>query len=374
MCSFAVKCVDSLPDRCLEVVSLDIDEIEDYLTKINLVDVPTVKMMAAGFKCPISALPFGALKSDWSRLLLLQEAQPDSIIKRKLVRLMRFLIVAYYQMEESFDVIKPDMQILQALIKERMATSLAASKSRNLSANQSWTTESLGNYYHHLHPYSSPITLHKVLYKNDCSTGNLNSTAKAEIPTAKIFSNLKEPDVTTVASLVPIDLKIPNVSTMINLSAVTARYRPIAGAVEAAAENATSTAPGNCLRQSLKDILSRKPPNRTRYPVFERLQNKKHGGRAPQRRNEINGCAKNADVPAKISPLANDFWRYAQFPTGVPLTISTIARPYRVQGLNGFRMNPRKSRKRAGLNSDGHTKATEVLRRLTKIKKNKEVR
>ncbi|XP_032684567.1 uncharacterized protein LOC116850406 isoform X3 [Odontomachus brunneus] len=285
----SIKCVDSLPDRCLEVVSLDIDEIEDYLTKINLVDVPTVKMMAAGFKCPISALPFGALKSDWSRLLLLQEAQPDSIIKRKLVRLMRFLIVAYYQMEESFDVIKPDMQILQALIKERMATSLAASKSRNLSANQSWTTESLG-------------------------------------------------------------------------------------AVEAAAENATSTAPGNCLRQSLKDILSRKPPNRTRYPVFERLQNKKHGGRAPQRRNEINGCAKNADVPAKISPLANDFWRYAQFPTGVPLTISTIARPYRVQGLNGFRMNPRKSRKRAGLNSDGHTKATEVLRRLTKIKKNKEVR
>lgn len=111
MRSFAVKCVDSLPDRCLEVVELDIDEIEDHLSKINFTDVPTVKMMAAGFKCPISALPFGALKSDWSRLLLLQEAQPDgSIIKRKLIRLLRFLVIAYYQMEESFDVIKPDTQ------------------------------------------------------------------------------------------------------------------------------------------------------------------------------------------------------------------------------------------------------------------------
>lgn len=252
---------------------------------------------------------------------------------------------------------------------------LAASESRSLSANQSWTTESSGNYYHHSHPYSSPITLRKMLYKNDRSTGNLNSIAKAEITTTKFSSNLKEPGATTITSLVPTDLKIPNVSTMIDLSAVTARYHPIAGAVEAAAGNAaTSTALSNCLRQSLKDILSRKPPNRTRYPVFERLQGKKHGERAPQRRNEINGCAKNADVPAKISPLANDFWRYAQFPTGAPLTISTIARPYRVQGLNGFRMNPRKSRKRAGLNSDGHRKATEVLRRLTKIKKNKEVR
>lgn len=96
------------------MVEIDVGEIEDHLSKINLTDVPTVKMMAAGFKCPISALPFGTLKSDWSRLLLLREAQPDgSIIKRKLGRLMRFLIIAYYQMEESFDVIKSDKQILQ---------------------------------------------------------------------------------------------------------------------------------------------------------------------------------------------------------------------------------------------------------------------
>lgn len=79
------------------------------MSKLNLTDVPTVKIMAAGFKCPISALPFGALKSDWSRMLLLQDAQPDgSIIKRKLVRLMRILIIAYYQMEERFDATDSD--------------------------------------------------------------------------------------------------------------------------------------------------------------------------------------------------------------------------------------------------------------------------
>lgn len=71
--------------------------------------MPTVKMMTAGFKCPISALPFGTLKSDWARLLLLQEAQPDgSIIKLKLVRLMRLLIIAYYQMEERIEVTGPE--------------------------------------------------------------------------------------------------------------------------------------------------------------------------------------------------------------------------------------------------------------------------
>jgi len=92
-------------------MKLDIEEIESYLSKLDLADVPSVEMMSAGFKCPISALPFGALKSDWSRLLLLREAQPDgSIIKQKLIRLMRILIIAYYQMEERFDVISRDEQ------------------------------------------------------------------------------------------------------------------------------------------------------------------------------------------------------------------------------------------------------------------------
>lgn len=96
----------------MELARFDVDEIETYLSELNLTDVPTVKMMTAGFKCPISALPFGTLKSDWARLLLLQEAQPDgSLVKLKLVRLMRILIIAYYQMEERVDVMEPETKI-----------------------------------------------------------------------------------------------------------------------------------------------------------------------------------------------------------------------------------------------------------------------
>ncbi|EZA60254.1 hypothetical protein X777_13342, partial [Ooceraea biroi] len=108
---FSALRTNSFPDHYLELAKLDIDEIEIYLSKLDFTDVPTVKMMIAGFKCPISALPFGALKSDWSRLVLLEEAQPErSIIKQKLVQLMRILIIAYYQMEERFDVISRDTQ------------------------------------------------------------------------------------------------------------------------------------------------------------------------------------------------------------------------------------------------------------------------
>lgn len=110
--SFAAECTSGIGDRCLELIRLDADEIENHLSELNLTDVPTVKMMTAGFKCPISTLPFGTLKSDWARLLLLGEAQPDgSIIKLKLVRLMRLLIVAYYQMEERIDVTDPEAKV-----------------------------------------------------------------------------------------------------------------------------------------------------------------------------------------------------------------------------------------------------------------------
>jgi len=44
--------------------------------------------------------------------LLLREAQPNgSIIKLKLVRLMRILIIAYYQMEERIDVTDSEAKI-----------------------------------------------------------------------------------------------------------------------------------------------------------------------------------------------------------------------------------------------------------------------
>lgn len=81
-------------------------ELEDYLSR-NIENVATIDMMIGGFKCPVTALPFGALKSDWARLLLLQRAQPkDSILSKKLNRLFRILVIAYFQIEERFDIIQ----------------------------------------------------------------------------------------------------------------------------------------------------------------------------------------------------------------------------------------------------------------------------
>ncbi|XP_033299037.1 uncharacterized protein LOC117205075 [Bombus bifarius] len=92
------------PDDCLK---FDVGDIEDYLSNLNFENVPTINMMIGGFKCPVTALPFGALKSDWARLLLLQRAQPkESILLKKLDRLIRILVIAYFRMEERFDVMQ----------------------------------------------------------------------------------------------------------------------------------------------------------------------------------------------------------------------------------------------------------------------------
>ncbi|XP_015439716.1 PREDICTED: LOW QUALITY PROTEIN: uncharacterized protein LOC107194588, partial [Dufourea novaeangliae] len=93
-----------LPADCLEY---DIAELEGYLSEFHLENVPTINMMIGGFECPPTALPFGALKSDWARLLLLQKALPDkSVLREKLGRLFRILTIAYFQIEEHFDVTK----------------------------------------------------------------------------------------------------------------------------------------------------------------------------------------------------------------------------------------------------------------------------
>ncbi|CAL7951217.1 unnamed protein product [Xylocopa violacea] len=92
----------TLADDCLE---FDVEELEDYLSKLNFENVPTIDMMIGGFKCPVTALPFGALKSDWARLLLLRNAQPrESVLFEKLGRLFRILAIAYFRMEERFDI------------------------------------------------------------------------------------------------------------------------------------------------------------------------------------------------------------------------------------------------------------------------------
>lgn len=98
---FAETSAYDLSDECLK---FDIAELEDYLSKLDSKNLPTIRMMVGEFKCPSTALPFGALKSDWARLLLLQKAQPkDSVFEKKLARLFRILLVAYFRTEEPFD-------------------------------------------------------------------------------------------------------------------------------------------------------------------------------------------------------------------------------------------------------------------------------
>lgn len=229
----------------------------------------------------------------------------------------------------------------------------ATNESHSLNNNHSWTTEA--NNYQHSYIHSSPIvslTINDDYLKNGTST-------KAEVVTVETTSSS---DGTT--SIIPLNNRSQDVSLLTDFKTVTVPHLEDAKIIKA---NAIFKAFGNCLKQPSKDILRKYPPNRTRNKVFERLKNKKYTDRdAIQQRNEINGHGKNRTV-SKISPPANDFWRYVAFPTGAPLTISTIARPYRMQGLNGFRTNPRKSRKRAGLN----TVAYESFRRFYDVDKNK---
>lgn len=106
------------PDDCLK---FDVGDIEDYLSNLNFENVPTINMMIGGFKCPVTALPFGALKSDWARLLLLQRAQPkESILLKKLDRLMRILVIAYFRMEERFDVMQSGFWNISRLVTKTL--------------------------------------------------------------------------------------------------------------------------------------------------------------------------------------------------------------------------------------------------------------
>ncbi|XP_070166725.1 uncharacterized protein [Polyergus mexicanus] len=342
--------VDSFSDHCSDLVQFDSNEIDDHLSKLNLTDVPTVKMMVAGFKCPISALPFGTLKSDWSRLLLLQEAQPDgSIIKRKLVRLMRILIVAYYQMEERFDATDSDVIRDKSLRKEtKTIVSDDVDKLMLSSNNSDWINETWSNDVALHDSQSFPIT---VPVENDHSRVE-SHTMGIEIATAENFSSSSDAN-----SVVPFEIRL--------------RYQKVASSTDLMpyrsgnalnAKNATFKVHDNCLKQSLNDI-ARKQPNRSQ--VFEILRNKaKYTERAARTGNEIDDYGK---YRTKISPSTNEFWRYVTFPTNAPATIPGVAkRVHRMRRLNGFRTSLRKSRKHAKSDGDVH----ENLRQFYGVEKN----
>ncbi|KAL2713974.1 glycosyltransferase-like protein gnt13 [Vespula squamosa] len=96
----------SLQDQCLE---LNIANLEEYISTLNLANVPTIDSMIIGFECPVTALPFGILRSDWARLLLLRNAQEKgSIFAEKLECLFKLLIIAYQRLEQSLIPKKSD--------------------------------------------------------------------------------------------------------------------------------------------------------------------------------------------------------------------------------------------------------------------------
>nr|XP_012149941.1 PREDICTED: uncharacterized protein LOC105663721 [Megachile rotundata] len=78
-------------------------EMEDYLSKLNVENVATIDRMVGGSKGPATALPFGALQSDWARMLLLikRTRSSDTVLAEKLARLFRILRAVYFRTESS---------------------------------------------------------------------------------------------------------------------------------------------------------------------------------------------------------------------------------------------------------------------------------
>ncbi|RLU16900.1 hypothetical protein DMN91_010969 [Ooceraea biroi] len=308
---------NSFPDHYLELAKLDIDEIEIYLSKLDFTDVPTVKMMIAGFKCPISALPFGALKSDWSRLVLLEEAQPEgSIIKQKLVQLMRILIIAYYQMEERFDVISRDTQASKKCLREVPTTASTA--------NETSTPRGLNDSY-----------LANEISSNNWSNYNCSKiNPSAARTTTKSCSSFND-------TVIP-----PNASSHQNVTSSTdlnTRVKPRYS--NATFSTVGSKILGNCMKHPSKDSV-RKRSKGAHNKIYENLKNKARYSLVTRGGNEV--YVRNR---TRISPATNEFWRYVTLPPPAPFSIPNVARAYRAQRLNASRTNLRKSRKRASLDT-----------------------
>lgn len=152
------------PDDCLK---FDVGDIEDYLSNLNFENVPTINMMIGGFKCPVTALPFGALKSDWARLLLLQRAQPkESIFLKKLDRLIRILVIAYFQMEERFDVMQSGFSSISRLV------------TKTLTLNDKDLFTSLIFVFHSIEYFDSPSAT--SVHESTTSTNSKEETKKLD--------------------------------------------------------------------------------------------------------------------------------------------------------------------------------------------------
>nr|XP_034177358.1 uncharacterized protein LOC117602909 [Osmia lignaria] len=164
---------DDLSDECLK---FDIAELEDYLSKLDSKNLPTIRMMVGEFKCSLNALPFGALKSDWARLLLLQKAQPnDSIFEEKLARLFRILLVAYFRTEERFDVVEQDLPTTKRFSQFNVYSTSDVGTSNEVTLTKEFGTSN---------ELTSSITVSSILKSN--TTNESTTKNNVSIPTFAI--------------------------------------------------------------------------------------------------------------------------------------------------------------------------------------------
>lgn len=196
---------------------------------------------------------------------------------------------------------------------------------------------------------SFPNDVARLATESDCSRIKSNATV-IEITTMK---NLSSPDGTTTV-VPPTRGTLRQNVTSIDLGAATTYY-------PGSAKKAAFRIRGSCLKQSLKDLARQQRPS---SKIFEIMKNKPKYT-AALKGNEIDDRGGDRTV-IRISPPTNEFWRYVTFPTRAPLTVASITSAYRMRGLSGFRTDPRRSRKRARLNSDIY----ESFRRFYGVDKN----
>lgn len=131
-------------------------------------------------------------------------------------------------------------------------------------------------------------------------------------------------------TIVPFNVTYENVTSSTGLN-VTSYFN---GAFDGKKASSKIIAIDNCLKQPLKDILTRKRQNRRRNKVFETLKNKaKHTERGAQ--NDKIGYKKNR---TRVTPSPNEIWQYVTLP---PVNVSTSARTL-MRGLNGFKASDQK--------------------------------
>lgn len=229
-----------------------------------------------------------------------------------------------------------------------MSAANEMSQSHCPSSNNSLGVEiSSDNANHHCSCTDSlPNDVTRLATDGDCPRMKLNATV---IETMK--KNASSPSGTT--TVVSADATRPNVTSSIDLGAATAYY-------PGNARKAALKVLGNCLKQSLKDIVRRQPDGK----VFEIAKDKaRHSERATRKGNEID----NRTV-LRITPPTNEFWRYVTFPTKAPAATSIVAPAYRMRELSRYRTGQRKPRKRVKLNNDLY----ESFRRFYGVDKNEE--